>query len=339
MDLSWYVSQPNRQFSHAQRFLRSWDGLTLYAASSDGTLGVFNFDPEELEGIAPHSAQEQYLQKFGFVPAPIPEGYSHQVPARDPSSQMTPPPSPTRSNSQIQPPSAVQSQTTGFGHINGGGERVNMLVAKRSNKKRVQPTQASSIPSAFTTTGNGPVSVSGSVSNGAPVSKRVPLVQVQDLNMHVPSQSSRTPSHSISPIVPAQSFFPSPSEQPFDAPDSWSRHADVDMDVPISSLDTASSSNAKGKKKVATIDLTDDARPSRPRTLGGDRPREPVAVREINPPTGLWDNPESMTLPVPPLLTYLSGEVEGTEDVFEGRNSENDGICASFRYVHWVAMI
>jgi hypothetical protein len=123
--------------------------LTLYAASSDGTIAVFNFDPEELEGIAPHSAQEQYLKKFDFVPPPVPEGYSHSIPipAQGSSSismRITPPPSP---HSHSSPP---RSQShTGFGHtVNGGGERVNMLVAKRRDKKKVVPSAHVPIPSA-----------------------------------------------------------------------------------------------------------------------------------------------------------------------------------------------
>ncbi|KAI3608524.1 transcription corepressor [Moniliophthora roreri] len=113
MDLSW-----------------SWDGMTLYAASSDGTIAVFNFEADELEGIAPHSIQEQYLSKFGFVPPSIPSNWSHAA------------------QSQQQAPS--QSQTTGFdGQANGDSERVNTLVAKKnkSKKKRLGLTQMGSVPS------------------------------------------------------------------------------------------------------------------------------------------------------------------------------------------------
>ncbi|KAH7098631.1 WD40 repeat-like protein [Auriculariales sp. MPI-PUGE-AT-0066] len=44
----------------------SWsnDGLTLYAVSFDGTMGVFDFDPSELEGSVPLEEAEQYLKKF-----------------------------------------------------------------------------------------------------------------------------------------------------------------------------------------------------------------------------------------------------------------------------------
>lgn len=100
MDLSW-----------------SWDGLTLYAASSDGTIAVFNFDPSELEGISPHSAQEQYLSKFGFSLPPPPHGYSH-VAAKHP----TPPPSPGRR------PIEVKKTIV-------DGEQVNQLVARRGKAK------------------------------------------------------------------------------------------------------------------------------------------------------------------------------------------------------------
>lgn len=127
---------------------RSRDGLTLYAASSDGTVAVFDFDAEELEGIAPFTAQRQYLQKFGFVSPPVPDGYSHgtkygdeEVPS---TSRITPPPSPT-------PRATSQSTQSGFGTtVVNGGEYINKLVAKKSTKKRVQPLSMSSIPSAAT---------------------------------------------------------------------------------------------------------------------------------------------------------------------------------------------
>ena len=290
----------SRRVVRANTFGRSWDGLTLYAASSDGTIAVFHFSAEELEGIAPHSVQEQYLTKFGFSPPPIPEGYSHVS-----TTQITPPPSPFRSAQK--PP---QSETAGFGNANGGGEQVNMLVAKRSNKKRANlTTQVGSVPSAGATT-NGKIA-----GPSAPISKRAQLAPV------------------ISSLQPQSSnSFPSPSEQPFDVPDSWSRHADVamDLDVPIDALETHNSSmNSRGKRKAsAMIELTDEVKHTKARTLGGDRPRDLVAVKEI----GLsdvaipvvWGSPQGISLPVPALLTALTVEIDGSEDVFEARNSEED---------------
>jgi protein HIRA/HIR1 len=281
----------------------------LYAASSDGTIGVFNFAPEELEGIAPHSVQEQYLQKFGFSAPPLPEGYSH-VATRE-TSQITPPPSPSRLQSKAQ-------QSTGFGNVNGSGERVNMLVAKRSNKKRANlTTQVGSVPSA----GAGIASANNvtGLSTAAPVSKRVQLTQIKEVTMSsVPSISSPS--------------FPSPSEQLYDVPDSWSRHADVsmDLDVPIDALDSVASP-ARGKRKAsAIIDLTEETRTTKARTLGGDRPRDIVPVKEIGAvEVGMWGAQPGMSLPVPPILTAVTAEIEGSDDVFEGRNSEDDSTWSS----------
>ncbi|KAG6840432.1 hypothetical protein C0991_006744 [Blastosporella zonata] len=268
MDLSW-----------------SWDGLTLYAASSDGTIAVFNFDSEELEGIASHSVQEQYLTKFGFSPEPIPEGYSH-VSTKEPSQ-----------------PTLAQSQSSGLSNQpNGGGEQINMLVAKRSNKKRANlTTQVGAVPSASSSNG-----VAGSTST-APISKRI---------------------HAVS-------SFPPPSEQPFDVPDSWGHG--MDIDVPIDSLDTPMSPmHARaGKRKASALDLPDDGKQVKARTLGGDRVRDHVAVKEIahrgtartagmDGVAVVWGGQAGPSLPVPGLLNSLTAEIEGSDDVFEGRNTEDD---------------
>lgn len=105
---------------------------------------MFDFDPDELEGIAPYSAQTQYLQKFGFVSPPVPEGYSHGTTYGDEmprsTSRMTPPPSP-------HPRPASQGTQSGFGTTAvNGGEHINQLVAKKSTKKRVQPLLVTSRP-------------------------------------------------------------------------------------------------------------------------------------------------------------------------------------------------
>lgn len=283
MDLSW-----------------SWDGMTLYAASSDGTIAVFNFDPGELEGISPHSVQQQYLTKFGFTPPPLPEGFSH-IPAREPT-QMTPPPSPTRANGQ---PSAQAQQTTStsFPTVNGG-ERINVLVAKRSSKKR---TTLSQVPS---TAVNGRMDTSPGVAGSSVPSASAPTSKRLQLTYHSDVQS-----------------FPSPSEQLYNAPDSWFRHADVpmDVDVPIDALDTTSP-QTKGRR-TAIGDLLDESKPPRARTLGGDRQREAVKAKEIGsvvPVSAMaLDIQRGMMLPVPPLLTYLTSEVDGTDDVLEAENAED----------------
>jgi protein HIRA/HIR1 len=108
---------------------RSWDGLTLYAVSSDGTLAALAFTPDEMEGLAPASAQEQYLQKFGFVPPPLPAGYSH-----------------TALRERTPAPPAPVAHTNGT-TTNAGGEIVNKLVAKRGNK-RARRARLQDVPSA-----------------------------------------------------------------------------------------------------------------------------------------------------------------------------------------------
>ena len=273
--------------------------MTLYAASSDGTIAVFNFDPAELEGIAPHTVQQQYLTKFGFTPPPVPEGFSHV--ATRPPSQMTPPPSPTRANGQMsatpQPATSTSFPTT------NGAERVNVLVAKRGNKKRAALSHA---PSGAV---NGRLEAGSSLAGSsvsAPPSKRVQLMHHQDIQS-----------------------FPSPSEQPFNAPDSWSRHADVsmDIDVPIDALDSTPP-RTKGRR-TAIGDLLDDVKPPRARTLGGDRHKGVIQVKQIGTvvpvPSMAAEVQRSMMLPVPPLMSYLTSEVEGTDDVLEAENAEDVG--------------
>ncbi|KAI5996486.1 histone transcription regulator 1 [Pisolithus orientalis] len=292
----------------------SWsrDGLTLYAASSDGTIAVFDFDPEELDGIAPFTAQRQYLQKFGFVPPPVPEGFSHGTFYGDnnvPSSRITPPPSP-----QSRTTERLQSQTEfGPDTANGGTEQINRLVAKKSNKKRVKPLLMSDIPSAST---------SDNIVNG--VTTQVPTSVVNQ-----PSRATNGAGPSFAPPEsrysvprsrhPSHSTSPAPSMLGFDA--DIEMGGPMDMDVPIDAIGTSSSpGTTRGKRKASALE--GDDRPARPRTLGGDRPREVVAVREII--SGRHEKRHDL-LPVPPVLTFLSAKVDGGEDVLEGKNSEDDG--------------
>ncbi|TFK61306.1 histone transcription regulator 1 [Pluteus cervinus] len=282
MDLSW-----------------SWDGLTLYAASSDGTLAVFNFDPKELEGIAPLSVQEQYLSKYPFTPTPIPDGFSHVVAgANITNSKMTPPPSTTKVHVNG---NASVNQTTDFGAAtttNGEGEKINVLVAKRGkNKKRVG---LASIPSA-----------------GAPLST----------NGAIPSSSGGFGQDR--PKLSPESF-PVPDELPFNSNDTWTRGMDVDIDMDSVPIDSLGSNSKKRKISAAGIG-DDDTRLSKARTLGGDRVRETVAVKEIGhgriaprPIVGTSALAQAQAnFPVLPVLNYLRSEVEGCEDLFEARNAED----------------
>ncbi|KAH9477977.1 Protein HIR1 [Psilocybe cubensis] len=318
MDLSW-----------------SWDGMTLYAASSDGTIGAFQFDSSELEGIATHADQEQYLAKFGFVPPPLPEGYSHL--------------------SKQEPVTAPQAhQANGFVN-NPSPEKVNILVAKRAPKDKKRATLVSSTGINVPTSGSAipPGSVSapvirsnGSLGDGTP-SNRPPMSQMHDVK-----------STSLAPSNFSGSSFPHPSEQTFgdSSMSSWARraadlaHAAMELDAaPVDSfLNDQSISSistlAKGKRKVSSVgDLADDMNPKgvKARTLGGDRPLEvhvpkPIAAWGTGPGRhpyanagpGAWGSGSGMQevlLPNPQLLSYVSSEVEGSGDVLEAKNIEENG--------------
>lgn len=263
-------------------------------------MAVFSFEAEELEGIAPISAQEHYLKKFGFIAPPLPSGYSHEVPANananantqdaTGSGRMTPPPSPGRAEVK-----SLQTQT-GFGASANGGEQINHLVAKRKTKKRIQPSFVGAL--------------SGSVPSAG--TAKAPATAARPPTDPVPSTSSAAnPFRGLADL----------------ANDNVDRDvemfaADANMDVPIAALET-------GRAKRKTLDGVDDRIATRPRTLGGDRMRENVAVREIAGVQGaLWGEQSSVMgrLQAPPVLTYVKATVEGGEDVFEGRNAENGGM-------------
>lgn len=299
-------------------------------------MAVFSFDPEELEGIAPFEAQQQYLKKFGFVPPPLPEGYSHQVSAlNQPYNRITPPPSPSRVP-VTQPPTQEQ---TGFGapqaampaNGTGGGERINTLLAKRNNKKRIQPSLvgalAGSVPSAAIAP---PSSSSGAAARSFGEASGSKSTSTTGSSATVNGMSG--PVHaSYSKSMAAVSFGGDGFGQ--DADRDFAMGDDMNTDVQISAFGMESNSSGRGKRKAT--DAVDDRVPSKPRTLGGDRPRDtaPAVVREIpgSVMPGGWGAGASSglglegRLEVPRLLTYLKATIEGSEDVFEGRNAEDSG--------------
>ncbi|KAI8986653.1 WD40 repeat-like protein [Trametes punicea] len=314
----------------------SWsaDGLTLYAVSSDGTMAVFSFDATELEGIAPKSAQEQYLKRFGFVPPPLPEGFSHQIPMDAAKAQA---------NNRITPPPSPRAQSQDFGSVppatvQTGGEQVHTLIAKRKPKKRIQPTFAGSLSGTVPSS-----SVNGIAA--IPSSKPVSTVPVPGSMAAAPSRPFQdVPSSSAVPLSPpATSALQLSVSQPFGESASAfglglntgesveDYPMDLDGEVRISSLETTLQ-GGKGKRKAG--DEAEDRIATKPRTLGGDRVRENVPVRPI---TGR--SAASISIPAllsgegpglggrleaPQLLTYLKVTVEGSEDIFEGRNAEGD---------------
>jgi protein HIRA/HIR1 len=278
---------------------RSWDGLTLYAVSSDGTLAVFNFDPEELEGICEHGVQGTYLKKFGFKPPPIPEGFSHHEIAR----QLTPPPSP---KSQPHSQQSMDQTQTGFGNGStvGGVERVNVLVAKRGGKKRAgltnvippsQPFSSSNNVSSGPSTNN---AFSVPTLNGVAISKRA------QLNQSLPERAS--------------SIFDVDS-------DNWGSTMDVKIDAV---------EEGGRKRKASSASMMDGDEPKRARTLGGERKRTVLPAREIATASGSsvrapWNGGSGaapIDLPVPALMTRITTTIQGSDDLFEAINPEGEGM-------------
>jgi protein HIRA/HIR1 len=303
MDLSWFVAILFARQIITNIASRSLDGLTLYAASSDGTIGVFQFDTAELEGIAGKEDHEQYLAKFNFVPPPLPEGYSHF--SKEDTKAIT----------------APSQQTNGFDSRAASNvpEKVNILVAK---KKRVNLASTTNLTRAASGKGP-PPSVNGTSQ------KRVSLTQPND---NKPQSLMRSASTDFS------SSFPAPSEQPFGDPtEGWPRRSDMvqamDLDVRIDAFDL---STPRNKRKAS---FSDDGGPRiRPRTLGGDRAVEhhiakeisswtaaPKPIAEAAGPSGHGAGRlEPLFAPLP-LLTYLKTEVEGFNEVLEAKNVEADG--------------
>ncbi|KAL0566745.1 HIR complex subunit, partial [Marasmius crinis-equi] len=253
MDLSW-----------------SWDGKTLYAASSDGTIAVFDFEHDELEGIAPHSVQEQYLAKFGFVPPPLPSNYSHAA-----------------TSAQIQ-------MQTDFDNNQNGVEKVNTLIAKKkpANKKRAN---LKSFAERDKDRGHDADNESEADAGEKKFGKRM-----RDSNA-----------------------FPAPDEVPYPVSTSkFGMDMDVEMGVPI---DTIGEGSVNSRKRKAEEELVS----GRYRTLGGDRPREFGPVREMAYSSGIpvMGGPGAgpvASLPIPAAMTRVTAEVDGSDDVFEAINAEED---------------
>ncbi|GJJ10789.1 hypothetical protein Clacol_005017 [Clathrus columnatus] len=320
----------------------SWslDGLTLYACSSDGSIAVFSFEEGEIEGIAPTSVQKQYLQKYGYVPAPPPTR------AQDPLSQSEPHAIGTGegfgSNSSF--------STNGSGHIN-------KLIARRGGKKRIQPTFVGTL--------------GGGGSSGSPASSSQPTFTAPPQ----PPQRVTTPDRSFNQTFDSaingihstatQGITSTPfgaSRQPPPSNDEWrmyssdshqgmsAYHSTGDHTRRVSpssmsldnggvggpNIDVFNNSIESKSRRKPNDNMEVDIPRGRARTLGGDHVRESGAVREIRgdhdiaggiaPSSNVrfrGDGWRDHVLSIPSVKTFLSVRVEGTEDVLEGANFDD----------------
>jgi protein HIRA/HIR1 len=119
-------------------------------------------------------------------------------------------------------------------------------------------------------------------------------------------------------------------------------------DVLIDSFGATSSVGAKRKSSV--LDMPED-RPTKARTLGGDRVRDsnlniikeicsPINQRTVMP--GASESERKPVLSAPPVLTYLSLKVtDAGDDILECKNAESGGrevlIClfVFYKLISW----
>ncbi|TFK28561.1 transcription corepressor [Coprinopsis marcescibilis] len=285
MDLSW-----------------SWDGLTLYASSSDGTIAVFSFTPEELEGIAPHSVQEQYLSKFGFKLEPALTGYDLAD-----ANHPTPPPSPSRT--VINVPKKII-----------GGEQVNQLVARRGNlKKRVQLANGSS---------------------SAPVSKRATLSQIPAARSFTASSSKLKDFGGLDNSFPSPSEqpFEEPPSRGWGVPMDVDLQIDgLDGDNKgkrkAAFMDDGDDARPKGRT------LGGERKVEKPGVVK-QLSRWGDASSSTSNERPFASTSHAPLLPSLSLLSYLSSAVEDTDQVLEARNDEAAGtIEVSFvagKQIQWL---
>ncbi|KAG8988475.1 HIR complex subunit [Tulasnella sp. JGI-2019a] len=334
----------------AQIYDLSWsqDGLTLYACSADGSLGAFDFDPSELDGIVSLEAKEVYLQRFGFHPPP--ETTSTLVPkpiAGAPPSSLTPNGIGGQLSAQAQA-AAAAAMDPGPAYDKKGRRRIKpVFVAALS-------TAPSAAPGTYTSSA-APVPYAPSMSGFAstqPIqppapypmpSSSIPSTSVYHTPAQQPSQVFHPAPTHLSPTTPHHhdmNFSQTDFERNHRPPPSFANHRgsingfDTDGDAqmgapPISAVDTT----APGKRKASdmTVGGGDDSgsagKSLKARTLGGDKPREPLGpVRELRTGAAIYLGPigTGSRLDVPPLKTSLSEKSEEKEgDVFEARNFED----------------
>ncbi|KAG8697412.1 HIR complex subunit, partial [Ceratobasidium sp. 394] len=247
----------------------SWDGLKLYACSSDGTIAVFDFDEHELEGIVPHSVQGEYLKKFGFETrnAEIRMEQQREKEAYEQAQQQSLIPT---TNGATSAPLNVPAQQ--------------QVTITKDGRRRIKPNLIGHLSSS----GTALLAPSASIPTSIPVPSSITTGASTNVSM--------AEAFAIAPMLP---FVGADDD------------GDVDMSVPIDAWGSGTKLNLK------------------PRTLGGDRKREPVGpVRELRAAAG--DDKGivvgARVLDVPTIKSSLSCRVEGSDkdaDTVEIKNSDD----------------
>jgi protein HIRA/HIR1 len=274
-------------------------------------MGVFHFDPEEMEGICPLSSQKGLPQEVRLRTATTANGIF----------------SPGLANGRLRVKVETTSRANSVVQPSNG---VNTLIAKRKTKKRAPllgtmsaPLQPSKIQPPQTTT---------SRLNPPPISVGITSYSFDDpddpTNMELDQLISTSSSH-LPTISSWNRNARNPSDHFLGNEDVEMLDAHSDMSVQINSLNDDETLNTRGKRKIS--DLIDDGRTVKARTLGGDQGRrERPAVREIvsgsNVSQNFAQSSNSVLLPTPPLLNFITAKVDGAQDVLECLNKVDEGM-------------
>ncbi|KAG8737460.1 HIR complex subunit [Ceratobasidium sp. 414] len=252
----------------------SWDGLKLYACSSDGTIAVFDFDEHELEGIVPHSVQGEYLKKFGFEArnAEIRMEQQREKEAYELAQQQQ----------------SLAPTTNGVTSVPLNVPAQQQVTITKDGRRRIKPNLIGHLSSS----GSALLAPSTTIPTSIPTSISVPPATATNASANV----SMAEAFATAPMLP---FVGADDD------------GDVDMSVPIDAWGAGTKLNLK------------------PRTLGGDRKREPVGpVRELRAAVG--DDKGivvgARVLDVPSIKSSLSCRVEGSDkdaDTVEIKNSDD----------------
>lgn len=269
---------------------RSWDGLTLYACSSDGSIALFDFDESELEGIVPHSVQGEYLKKFGFEArnAEIRMEQQREKEAFEKAQIL-----------QQQQQSAVVTNGAPISPPNVPGQQ--QVTITKDGRRRIKPSLVGHLSSTGSTL----------------------LAQAATIPTAIPTAPAVIPTSTSAPanVSMAEAFATAPM-LPFAG--GADADGDVDMSVPIDAW------GANGAPSATKVNL-------KPRTLGGDKKREPSGpVKELRAAAG--ENGAivvgARVLDVPSIKSTLSCRVEGSEkdaDSVEVKNSDNGEWTSQFQ--------
>ncbi|EJT99410.1 WD40 repeat-like protein [Dacryopinax primogenitus] len=281
----------------------SFDGLTLYACSSDGTIAVMNFSPSELRGIAPHDVQLQYLKGYKFT-SPMNLTYQAEAPQPIPLPPQFVAPAQRVQPLPAQPPINVR-----------GTQEV---TRTKDGKRRIRPVL---------------LSQGSSTSLPPPVH---PYQQPLQNGIHIQPQPTAQLAYT-QPVL--QHAMAEPSNPFTSTPLSVSQPGSYASSMPLSGQAGLADDDVQmvdSWEPAEPASTAGGSSPRKGRTLGGDRVREPIVVREllgstsavmpiVNLPSASGATRTSEpVLKAPGLKTYVAAPMEGAKegDVLEGRNPD-----------------